>query len=65
MSHSENFVGHTTVQEVFDAIWCGETRIKGKNFDRMLAGTTSSFGHATTGIPYDLLSSISNKFLLI
>lgn len=25
MSHSENFVGHTSVQEVFDNIWSGET----------------------------------------
>jgi hypothetical protein len=25
MSHSENFIGHTSVQEVFDAIWCGDT----------------------------------------
>jgi hypothetical protein len=28
MSHSENFVGHTTVQEVFDAAWHGETTNK-------------------------------------
>ncbi|CAF0931211.1 unnamed protein product [Adineta ricciae] len=52
MSHSEDFVGHTAVQEVFDFIWSGETtqKIKGKHFDRMLASTASSFGHATTGI---------------
>jgi len=28
MSHSENFVGHTSVQEVFDAIWNGKTSQK-------------------------------------
>jgi hypothetical protein len=28
MSHSENFVGHTSVQEVFDLIWSGETNQK-------------------------------------
>jgi hypothetical protein len=28
MSHSENFVGHTSVQEVFDVIWSGETTQK-------------------------------------
>jgi hypothetical protein len=28
MSHSENFVGHTSVQEVFDVIWSGETNEK-------------------------------------
>ncbi len=28
MSHSEHFVGHTSVQEVFDAIWRGETTQK-------------------------------------
>jgi len=28
MSHSENFVGHTGVQEVFDVIWSGETTQK-------------------------------------
>ncbi|UJR25333.1 hypothetical protein I4U23_006683 [Adineta vaga] len=52
MSRSEDFVGHTSVQEVFDVIWSGETshKIKGKHFDRMLATTASSFGHATTGI---------------
>ena len=30
MSHSENFVGHTSVQEVFDVIWSGETAHKVK-----------------------------------
>jgi hypothetical protein len=28
MSHSENFIGHAGVQEVFDAIWCGEKHYK-------------------------------------
>lgn len=28
LSHSENFVGHTSVQEVFDVIWRGETTHK-------------------------------------
>jgi hypothetical protein len=28
MSHSENFVGHTGVQEVFDISWCGENTHK-------------------------------------
>lgn len=28
MSHSEDFVGHTSVQEVFDVIWSGETMQK-------------------------------------
>jgi hypothetical protein len=28
MSHSENFVGHTSIQEVFDVIWAGETTQK-------------------------------------
>ena len=28
MSHSENFVGHTSVQEVFDVIWNGKTAHK-------------------------------------
>lgn len=68
MSQSENFVGHTSVQEVFDEIWSGEktykvmrnslrwwwwsssVQIKGKHFDRMLASSASTFGHATTSI---------------
>ncbi|CAF3882050.1 unnamed protein product [Rotaria sp. Silwood2] len=52
MSHSENFVGHTSVQEVFDIIWSGKTtqKIEDKNFNAMHINTTSSFGHATTGI---------------
>ncbi len=28
MSHSEDFVGHTSVQEVFDVIWTGKTAHK-------------------------------------
>jgi hypothetical protein len=28
LSHSENFVGHTSVQEVFDVTWNGETAHK-------------------------------------
>ena len=28
MSHSEDFVGHTSVQEVFDVIWSGESAHK-------------------------------------
>lgn len=28
MSHSENFIAHTTVQEVFDVIWFGEKCLK-------------------------------------
>ncbi|CAF4123225.1 unnamed protein product, partial [Adineta steineri] len=70
ISHSENFVGHTSVQEVFDNIWSGDTthKIKGKHFDRMLASTASSFGHATTGIQakdqkdfFKYIFSIKNK----
>ncbi|CAF1575904.1 unnamed protein product, partial [Adineta steineri] len=70
ISHSENFVGHTSAQEVFDNIWSGDTthKIKGKHFDRMLASTASSFGHATTGIQvkdqkdfFKCIFSIKNK----
>ena len=28
MAHSEDFIAHTTVQEVFDAIWFGEKGLK-------------------------------------
>ena len=69
ISQSEDFVGHTSVQEVFDEIWSGQktqkvmryslrwwwwrlssVQIKGKHFDRMLASSASTFGHATTSI---------------
>ncbi|CAF1217708.1 unnamed protein product [Rotaria sordida] len=52
MSHSENFVGHTSVQEIFDTIWSGKTthKIDDKNFDRLYKNTSSSFGQATNDI---------------
>ncbi|CAF3353891.1 unnamed protein product [Rotaria sp. Silwood1] len=67
MSHSENFVGHTSVQEVFDVIWSGKTiqKIEEKNFDRIHKNTTSSFGQATTGIQANDNKSLLKYILTI
>ena len=34
MSRSEDFVGHTSVQEVFDVIWSGETTQKVDRYEK-------------------------------
>ncbi|UJR23579.1 hypothetical protein I4U23_026567 [Adineta vaga] len=65
MSHSDNFVGHTCVQEVFDLVWSGELNPKVKSFDRILPGTTSSFGQATNSIETKNYKNLLKYFLTI
>lgn len=48
MSHSENFVGHTSVQEVFDVIWCGEATHKMSRTPRRPFSTVS-YGFRSVG----------------
>ncbi|CAF4452928.1 unnamed protein product, partial [Adineta steineri] len=66
LSHSENFVAHTSVQEVFDIVWCGDvsSKIKGKSFNRMLS-VPSSFDDATNKIPVQENKNLLKYFLTI
>ncbi|CAF0747871.1 unnamed protein product [Adineta ricciae] len=67
MSNSENFVGHTCVQEVFDIVWLGKSNdnSKKKSFDRILTGATSSFGQATKSIAVTDYKNVLKYFLTI